>query len=124
MDLTMEMATQFAEMNPIMLENFNMADVSVETLLACKHPGAMGAVAQSIPSGFESSGLSSMPVAHNRPVNGNTSHDSKRRKVMEQSQSSSSGSALKGNGSAKKKNVSFSALLLIFSLLFLNELGF
>ena len=29
MDVTMEMVNQFAEMNPIMLENFNITDVSV-----------------------------------------------------------------------------------------------
>ena len=120
MDVTMEMVNQFAEMNPIMLENFNITDVSVETLLAHQQPEFMGSVAHNLPSSFESGGLSSMAVAHSIPLSGNAFHESKRRKVMEQSKSSSenishiaSPSGFKENTSTKKKNVSFSPFLFI-----------
>ncbi|WKA03799.1 hypothetical protein VitviT2T_021888 [Vitis vinifera] len=111
MDVTMEMVNQFAEMNPIMLENFNITDVSVENLLAHQQPELMGTFAYNLQSSFESNGLSSMPVVQSMPSSGNAFHESKRRKVMEQSKSSSenissmaSGSGLKEISSTKKKN--------------------
>ncbi|RVW32342.1 Transcription factor BEE 1 [Vitis vinifera] len=68
-------------------------------------PELMETFAYNLQSSFESNGLSSMPVVQSIPSSGNAFHESKRRKVMEQSKSSSENISSMASGSGLKKLV-------------------
>ncbi|GAV89543.1 HLH domain-containing protein [Cephalotus follicularis] len=93
MDMNMEMMNQLIELNPTLMDSFNVGYFSVETYLAHQQPENPSASCthNNLFSTFHEAGLSSVPAVHTVTSNEDEDvfYENKKRKAMEQSASSS-----------------------------------
>ncbi|CAK7344337.1 unnamed protein product [Dovyalis caffra] len=90
MGMNMEMLKYLPELNQSIMENFSIPDFSAETFLAHQQPELPATYNHSnLSSAFHPDILSTKPVVRPATLNRNVYHESKKRKAMEQSTSSS-----------------------------------
>jgi hypothetical protein len=119
MDMNMEMLKHLPEMNPSILESFSITDFSADSLLARQQPEFTATYDhKNLSSTFHPDILSTATVVHTVTLNQNDSHDSKKRKSMEQSTSSYISPTASTN-ETKKKNVCICLFLEVFTICFL-----
>jgi len=119
MDMNMEMLKHLPEMNPSILESFSITDFSADSLLARQQPEFTATYDHNnLSSTFHPDILSTATVVHTVTLNQNDSHDSKKRKSMEQSTSSYISPTASTN-ETKKKNVCICLFLEVFTICFL-----
>ena len=88
MDISMEMTKQSSELNSTLLENFSIADFSLETLLAHQLPEFSSSCTHNNLSSIVVAGsLTVIPTAHTVTVDEGVFVEIKKRKAMEQSTS-------------------------------------
>lgn len=116
MDMNMEMLKQLPELNPNILENFSAADFSLDSFLAHQQPEFPANYSQSnLSCAFQPDIFNALPIIHTVTSNQNVFPESKKRKTMEQSTSSSKNiSPTASTTNTKKKNVSICLFLEFF----------
>lgn len=120
-DKNMEFINHFAELNPTMLENFNISDFPVGTFLAHQQPEFPAIFAHNLAATSHVDYFNEAPVVHTNQLIGDVCRESKKRKVIEQSRSSSykissasSGNEAKENSRIEQKNVCIDLLINFF----------
>ncbi|OMP04759.1 hypothetical protein COLO4_09334 [Corchorus olitorius] len=108
MEISMEMTKQPSELNSTLLENFSIADFSLETLLAHQLPEFPAiSTHDNLSSTVLAGSLTAIPMAQTVMVDEDVFVESKKRKAMEQSTSISpavSTSGFEGYTNIRKKN--------------------
>jgi hypothetical protein len=110
-----EMINQFIQPNTSMMGNFNFTDSTVDNFLGYQQSEnhAAGLLAHDLPGTSYSNCLNELPTVHTITSTRHVFHESKKRKVMELSTSSSesipstASRELKDNSNSAKKNVRF-----------------
>ncbi|XP_021296547.1 transcription factor bHLH75-like [Herrania umbratica] len=112
MDISVEMTKQSSELNSTLLENFSIADFSLETLLAHQLPEYPASCTHdSLSTTVLAGSFTAIPTARTVTVDEDVFIESKKRKAMEQSTSNYqsispalSTTEIGGNNSTRKKN--------------------
>lgn len=106
------MMNQLVQPNASIMGNFSITDLTVDDFLSFQQLEYQSGMAQNLPGTSHSNSLNELPIVYAITSTRDVFHESKKRKVMELSTSSSesislaaSGDDLKDNNSSTKKNV-------------------
>ena len=119
------MMNQLVQPNASIMGNFSITDLTVDDFLSFQQLECQSGMAQNLPGTSHSNSLNELPIVYAITSTRDVFHESKKRKVMELSTSSSesislaaSGDDLKDSNSSTKKNV---CVIFLFWLSFLSN---